>query len=354
MAVNVAVIGVGAMGYHHARNYAEIPAARLVAVADLDEARGQEVAARFGCRFYRDYREMLEREELGAVSLVLPTSLHYRVALEIIAAGVPVLVEKPLAGSLAEAEELVRSSERAGAFLAVGHIERFNPGVQELKRRIDRGELGEVTSIVAKRVGMLPARVRDANVIIDLAVHDIDILGYLLGELPTEVYAAAGRALLSDRLDHAELFLKYGEVGCFIQVNWITPLKVRSLSVTGNQGYAELNYVTQELQIYQSNLERHYDDFGQFVVRFGTPQALVVPVAREEPLRLELEEFLRAVESRDGGRVMARGEDGVRALAVAEWAMESLLAKAGDETDPGYWGWRLGGGELRQVAPVGS
>jgi len=180
---------------------------------------------------------------------------------------------------------------------------------------------------VAKRVGMLPPQVKDANVIVDLAVHDIDIIGYLLGGMPTEVYAAAGRALLSDRIDHAEIFLKYGEIGCFIQVNWITPLKIRMLSVTGDKGYAELNYVTQRLDIYQSNLERHFDNFGDFVVRFGTPQAITVPVARQEPLRLELESFLRAVEGK--GPLMVSGEDGVRALKVAEWAMEQLAKPSG-------------------------
>lgn len=324
---NVAVIGVGNMGYHHARNYSEIPGARLVAVADLSEERGRVVAERFGCRHYRGYDEMLALEKVDAVSIALPTSAHFAVAREVIAFGKHVLVEKPLAGSVEEAEALIDASHRKGTLLAVGHVERFNPAVQALKRCIDAGELGDITSVVAKRVGVLPPQVKDANVLVDLAVHDIDVIGYLLGTMPTEVRAAGGRALLSDRLDHAELFLKYGGIGCFVQVNWITPLKIRELSVTGNRGYAELNYVTQKLDLYQSNLERSYDDFGDFVLRFGVPESVTVPLKATEPLRLELEAFLRAVEGK-GGQVVS-GEDGLKALIVAEWATRQIEEHVG-------------------------
>lgn len=324
--IRVAVIGVGNMGYHHARNYDSMAGAQLVAVAEADEERGRAAAERFGCHWYQRYQEMLQQEKIEAASIALPTSLHYSVALDVLDARIPVLVEKPLAASAAEAEALVAASRERGVVLMAGHVERFNPAVRELKRRLDAGELGDITSVVAKRVGVLPPQVEDANVIIDLAVHDIDIIGYLLGGMPTEVYAAAGRALLSDRLDHAELFLKYGQIGTFIQVNWITPLKIRMLSVTGTQGYAELNYVTQRLDIYQSNLERDYDDFGDFVLRFGTPRALTVPLTPLEPLRLELEAFLWAVEGK--GPLEVSGEDGVRALRVAEWAMRQLAEQA--------------------------
>ncbi|MBI4320673.1 MAG: Gfo/Idh/MocA family oxidoreductase [Chloroflexi bacterium] len=320
--VDVAVVGVGNMGYHHCRVYSCIPGARLVAVADADRERAQAAAKRFGCRHYGSCQDLLAWENVDAISIALPTSMHYRVARDTIAAGVHVLVEKPLAANVEEAQALLGASRERGVVLAVGHVERFNPAVQELKRRIDAGELGEITSIVAKRVGVLPPQVKDANVIVDLAVHDIDIIGYLLGAVPTEVHAAAGRALLSDRFDHAELLLKYGQIGCFVQVNWITPIKIRTLSITGNKGYAELNYVTQRLDIYQSNVERHYDDFGDFVYRFGTPQAVTIPIEPREPLLLELEAFVRTVEGQ--GADIATCEDGVRALMVAEQAVRQL------------------------------
>lgn len=301
--IRVGVIGVGNMGRNHARIYSELSDAQLCAVADFDESRARAAAKRYDCRGFGDYHEMLERTDLDAVSIAVPTSDHYSVASAVIEAGLNLLVEKPLAGGLEEAESLVAKARAANLKLAVGHVERFNPVVQELKRRVDEGALGAISSAVAKRVGVMPPQVKDANVIIDLAVHDVDILNYLFGTSPSEISAAAGRALLSDRYDHAEIFLKYpvgrkgngGAAGCFVQVNWITPLKIRTLSVTGELGHAELNYVTQKLEIYRTNLEREYNDFGDFVVRFGEADKSLVPIRVREPLLGELEDFVQAV-----------------------------------------------------------
>jgi UDP-N-acetylglucosamine 3-dehydrogenase len=318
------------MGRHHARIYSELAAARLCAVADFDEMRAQAVAARYGCRAYRDFRDMLRHEGLDAVSISVPTRDHFAIACEVIEAGVNLLIEKPLAATLLEAETLVENAAKRNLKLAVGHVERFNPAVQELKRLVDVGSLGAISSVIAKRVGVMPPRVKDANVIVDLAVHDFDILNYLFGTMPVELTAMAGRALLSDRYDHAEIFLKYptslkgrdGAAGCFVQVNWITPLKIRTLSVTGDLGHAELNYVTQKLEVYQTNAAKEYDDFGDFVVRFGEAEKAVVPIKVREPLRAELEDFAAAVE--DDRTPKVSGEDGVKALLVAEQAIASL------------------------------
>lgn len=320
--MQVAVIGVGNMGFHHARNYATMPGVHLAAVADLDATKAREAADRFGCTAYVDYRQMLDRENLQAVSLALPTSLHAAVAADVLERGIALLVEKPLAATSAQAREIVALARRKGTVLAVGHIERFNPAVRELKRRINAGELGALSSIVAKRVGIMPPQVRDANVLVDLAVHDVDIACSLLGKTPDLVAASASATLLSDRLDHAEVFMVFGPVGCFVQVNWITPLKIRELSVTGDRGHAQLNYVTQELDLYQSNLEREFDDFGQFVVRFGQASRVRAELERREPLRLELESFIDSVST--GAPVEVTGEDGVRALEIVERAMASL------------------------------
>ena len=326
--LRVGVIGVGNMGLHHARNYSQIPTVRLCAVADFDESRAHAAATRFGGTPYSDYREMLARERLDAISVVVPTRDHLSVAFDVISAGVNLLIEKPLAATITEAEAIVAAAHAADVKIAVGHIERFNPAVQELKRRVDAGALGEISSIVAKRVGVLPPQVKDANVINDLAVHDIDILNYFFGVMPTEVFASAGRALLSDRYDHAEIFLKYQNVGCFVQVNWITPLKIRTLSVTGDAGYAELNYVTQKLEIYESNLEREYNDFGDFVVRFGEARRTVVPLQVREPLRAELDDFVEAVANDRAPQVS--GQVGVSVLRVVE-EIEAALAQTANE-----------------------
>lgn len=320
--LRVGVIGVGNMGFNHARVYSELEQVQLCAVADFDATRAAGVAARYGANAYNHYHEMLEREALDAVTVAVPTRAHFRVASDVIRAGVHLLVEKPLAAEVAQAQQLVNAARDAGVVLAVGHIERFNPAVRELKRLIDAGALGKISTVIAKRVGIMPPQVKDANVIIDLAVHDIDILNYLFGEMPAFVTATAGYALLEKRYDHAEIFLRYKSAGCFVQVNWITPLKIRTLSVTGDAGHAELNYVTQKLELFESTLAREYDTFGDFVVRFGEAHKTAVPVQVYEPLRAELQDFIAA--ARAGGPPIVTGEDGLNALRIAMRALETI------------------------------
>lgn len=338
--VRVAVIGVGNMGLNHARVYSQLDGVSLCAVADMDAERARAAAARLNTSGYRDYREMLKSERLDAVSVVVPTALHKQVALDVIAAGKALLVEKPLAVSVAEADELIAAAEEVGVVLAVGHIERFNPAVRELKRAIDQGRLGAISSVVAKRVGVMPPQIRDANVVLDLGVHDIDVLNMLFGKTPDEVTATGGHALLTNRYDHAEIFMRYGEAGCLVQVNWITPLKIRTLAVTGNAGYAELNYVTQKLDVFEANLKRSYDSFGDFVVRFGEAARTTVPLDPVEPLRLELEDFVGAVAGVHCPTVP--GSVGREVLEIVEWVQRAL-----DEARPTRDDARGGPGEAR-------
>ncbi|MBI5302376.1 MAG: Gfo/Idh/MocA family oxidoreductase [Chloroflexi bacterium] len=318
----VGVIGVGNMGFHHARNYADIPNAELVAVSDTDPTRATQVAERFHCKAYSNYAEMLQNERLEAVSVVVPTKLHHRVVLETLRAGVHTIVEKPIAANLAQAAAMVSAASASGLTFAVGHIERFNPAVRELKRRIQLGELGTLTSIVTRRVGVVPPRVKDVDVILDMAVHDIDVILFLLGRMPNSVTASASSALNLDRFDHSEIFMRFGDIGCFVQANWITPIKIRTLSVTGSAGHAEVNYVTQQLEVFESHVARQFDDFGDFVVSFGTPSKTTVDLKRQEPLQIELEEFLKAASGGDGKIVT--GEDAMNTLAVVDRAKSSM------------------------------
>lgn len=318
-----AVIGVGIMGRQHARVYSQIEGVDLVAVADIDEQIAQRIAGEYGVQYYTDHLRMLEEEKPDLVSLAVPTNLHHQLALDVIRKGRNLLIEKPIAFSVCEAEEIIGAAREQGIKLTIGHVERFNPAVQALRQYLESGDLGDIVSIVARRVGMFPPRVKDANVIVDLAIHDIDIINFLLGGIPSEVYVTAGYALLSDRFDHAELFLKYGEVGCFVQANWITPVKIRLLSVTGTRAHAEVNYITQQLVICQRHTKRDFDGFRDLLAQVGAPLPKVVSVVCQEPLRLELEAFLAAVQ---GERpIEVTGEDGLRALRIAEQAMEQLL-----------------------------
>ena len=320
--MRVGVIGTGVMGKNHARVYSEIGDVELVGVSDLDEKTGKEVAERHGCEYYKNYEDLLSVEGLEAVSLCVPTSLHYDVGKNVIESGKHLLIEKPLADSVKNAEKLVKLARKAGVKLAVGHIERFNPAVQELKKIIGDGKLGKITSILARRVGIFPPRIKDANVIIDIAVHDIDVFRYLLGKEPESIHASGGKALIDDREDYADILLEYNGTNGFIEVNWITPVKIRVLNVTGTKGYAQLNYITQELILHESVYEKTYDQFGDFVLNFGEPNKVPIKVEKEEPLKLELSDFIGAVKK--GTKPHVTGEDGLEVLKIAERIMKSM------------------------------
>jgi len=313
--IKAGVIGVGNMGKNHARTYAEMEGVRLAGIADPDKKTGKPLAEKYGCAFYENYADMLKKEKLDAVSVCVPTSLHYAIAKDVIGRGVNLLVEKPITKNVEEAEELVKMAKKMGVKFAVGHIERFNPAVQKLKEMIDAGVLGEITSILARRVGLFPPRIKDANVVIDIAVHDIDVFNYLLKKEPVDIFSSAGKALVHDREDYADIFLKYNGTNGIIEVNWITPVKIRVLNVTGTKGYAELNYITQDLVLYESNYRKTYDRFGDFVVQFGNPEKKQVDVKKEEPLKLELQNFIGAI--KNNCQPLVTGEEGLKVLKIA-------------------------------------
>ncbi len=323
----IAVIGLGNMGKHHARNYFEMDNADLIAVCDLNTELVNTTAKRFSCKAYYDYQEMLANEQIDAVSIAVPTSLHKEVAFYCLDKNIDVLIEKPLASTIADAESIIQKAKEKNRILQVGHVERFNPAVQKLKEIILQGKLGEITSIIARRVGTVPIQVRDANVLIDLAVHDIDIINYLYDATAEKIVGNIGKAMIEKREDYAEIFLKYGKRSGFIQVNWITPIKIRNLSVTGSKGYAELNYITQELVIYESNYTREMvDEYGDYVVKFGIPNKTQVGVEAIEPLFLELKDFVRCVKNRE--LPLVTGAMGLQALAVALQVMDQNNSSA--------------------------
>ena len=313
----VAVVGAGAMGAHHARNYAELPGAELRAVVDVDVGRAERLAVRFGCRAFPTVEQLLaEDPSVAAVSVAVPTAVHFDIAAPLLAIGLHVLVEKPIAATLEEAEGLVELSRASGAVLAVGHVERFNPAVRTLKERMASRDLGDVLSLLARRVGLMPPRVHDANVILDLAIHDVDVFRYLLdADQPDEVYCNAGKALNGDLFDFADVFLRFGRVGCLLQVNWLTPVKIRSLAVTGTRGYAELEYVRQELDLFPAQSVRETESFAQ-VAEYSDVQPERVAVASEEPLRRELQGFVEA--ARGNGGEIVNGREAAASLAVVE------------------------------------
>ena len=318
----VAVIGLGNMGQHHVRNYFELPEANLVAVCDANQARADEFAQKYNCKAYTSVDDLLGNEIVDAISITSPTSTHFDIAKKAITQNVNVLVEKPICDNITDAEELIALAEQKGLVLMVGHIERFNPAVQKLKSMIDANELGKVTSLISRRVGAFPPQIHDANVVIDLAVHDIDIFNYLLNKQPSSVTGNAGRALINGREDYAELFLKYGDQNGFIQVNWITPIRIRQLAVTGTNGYAELDFIKQEVTYYQSDYKEVPGITGENSIKFNETKKVSVLFDKKEPLKEELKHFLNCVTTKS--QPLVHGSIGMDALKIALDSMKDM------------------------------
>jgi len=320
--MKAAVIGVGAMGRNHARIYNEIEATELMAVADVDRECAERAGRIYGARAYTDYREMLDREQPDLLSVAVPTLSHLEVALAALDAGCHILVEKPLARTVEEGRRIVSYAARKGLKLAVGHVERFNPAVTELKQRLEGGELGKVFQVIARRLGPFPSRIRDVGVAVDLATHDLDIMRHLIGARVVRVYAEVGRGIHPMHEDLLLGLLKFenGVVGV-LEINWLTPTKVRELSVTGERGMFVLDYLTQDLFFYENdyvNGQWHYIDILRGV---SEGKMMRLKVHKREPLRAELASFAAAVLNDEAPEVS--GEEGLRALALAEKLIES-------------------------------
>jgi predicted dehydrogenase len=308
------VIGLGMMGRAHVRVWDElVDGVELVAVADTDPGALREVTAGRDARAYADASGMLAAEELDLVSIVVPTSLHLPTTLAALDAGIHVLVEKPIAASRDEAEQMIDAARRADRMLTVGHIERFNPAIRELRTRLAAGELGRIFEIRATRLGPFPARIRDVGVVVDLAPHDLDVMRYLLGSDPVRLYAETEQRI---HTDHEDLFvglLKFenGAVGV-LDINWLTPTKQRTLTVTGERGMYTADYLAQQLVFYPNPSSEGSVDEGKRVER---------TIERREPLAIELDEFARA--ARDGGVPPVDPHEAMVALLLARAMVES-------------------------------
>ena len=319
--MRVGVIGVGSMGQNHARVYSEI--ADLVAIADVDVKAGGLVSNRFSTSQYTDPEDLL-KEDLDAVSVCVPTEHHAKVALAAIRARVPILVEKPLAPSVGEAREIVEAARRAGVTLAVGHIERHNPAIAAVKRHLQEGQYGELVTITARRVSSFPGRVRDIGVVMDLGIHEIDVLRYLVASPVESVFGLGGRKVHASFEDHANVLLRFQNgVHGFVEVNWLTPMKVRMLALTCLKNFVEVDYTDQSVTVSSSTLGP-LDSFNlyQIPLEHHTQR---VHVRKEEPLKRELLDFLDAI--RNKRPPLVTGEDAVETLRVAIAATESYRSR---------------------------
>ncbi len=302
--LGVAVVGTGFWGKNHARVYRELEETDLLAVCDIDAGRARAVADQFGAKSYTSVRRMLKNEEIKAVSVCTWSTSLARVATEAANAGKHVLVEKPMAASVRQAEKLLEAVKKNHVHLTVGFLMRFIPGLQQMKKAVEENRIGELVSATAKRVSQWPERIGDVGVVKDTAIHDIDVMLYLFDKDPIAVYAKTGSMRNKKFEDYAQIMLTFEDQRtAFIESNWLTPYKTRILIATGSEAIISLDYITQELRI---------EDAKQTVQpRYPTT----------EPLKLELRHFANCVLGKE--KPLITGLDGLRALRIAESALKS-------------------------------
>ena len=309
MTVRVGVVGVGALGQHHARVYADLPGATLAGIYDADPSRAAEVAARHGVPAFRQLRELTDAAD--AISVAVPTVEHHRVARTLLEAGKDVLVEKPMTAGLAEAEDLIGLASEKGAVLQVGHIERFNPAVDALRKAALQPRFIEV-----HRLSPFSPRSLDVDVVLDLMIHDLDIVLCLDGSGAVQV-DAVGIPVLTSKVDIANVRLRFASgLIANLTASRVSAEKVRKFRVFSPKTYISVDFAARSAQVYR------------LVQGQGGPEITTERTSApdEEPLRRQLAAFVAAV--RDRAAPMVTGADGLRALTLAHTVLARMTESA--------------------------
>ena len=304
--LGVAVIGTGFWGKNHARVYKELDNTNLVAICDVDPERAKIIAEQYGVKAYTNSSDMLKDREIQAVSVCTWSTKLSEEALKCLNTGKHVLVEKPMATNTKQAQTLIDTAKANDLHLSVGFLMRFIPGIQQIKQAIETKKIGELVSATTKRVAQWPERIGDVGVVKDTAIHDIDVMHFISGEKPVSVYAKMGNMRHRQFEDYAQIMLTYeGGKTAFIEANWLTPYKIRSLNVTGSEAIMRLDYNSQELWI--ENATETVQPRSPF----------------KEPLKAELVHFIECIIEKK--TPVITGEDGYNALEIATAAMESSV-----------------------------
>ncbi|MBN1677484.1 MAG: Gfo/Idh/MocA family oxidoreductase [Candidatus Thermoplasmatota archaeon] len=316
--MRVGVIGVGLMGQNHARILFEKD--MLAGVVDIVPEVAQAVGEKHGVKWFLSYQDML-RSDVEAVVVVTPNSTHQKIASEAIKAGKHVLLEKPMTGSSAALKGLVDLAHQNKVVLAGGFTERFNPVVAFAKQGIQTGQWGELITAATRRVSSFPTRVRDVGVVMDLGVHDIDVVQHIIGAKAKSVYALGGQGKGAKYEDHANMLIDFeGGATGYIEVNWLTPMKVRKLALTCSQNFVEVDYMDQAALVCASSFKQL--DSGNL---YNVPLEFDVrrtALKKEEPLKRELNDFIAAIA--EGRPPLVTGESAMQTLRIAEAALESM------------------------------
>jgi UDP-N-acetylglucosamine 3-dehydrogenase len=323
MVLKIGVIGTGSMGKNHARVCHELSNVELVGIADTNKETVQKISNRFDVASYTDYRKLLP--EIDAVIIATPTATHFPIAMESLDAGKHILVEKPVCESVEKGKQLIEKADDADLIFAVGHIERHNPVVSFIKHALDNNQYGELITLSSKRVSNFPGRIRDVGVIFDFGVHDIDVMRYIAGDVKS-VYAKSGRFNKHiEYEDHGIIMLNFvNGLNGLIEVNWLTPMKIRKLTLTCDRSSVEADFIAQSVQTSSSSFE-NVDDMNLFNVPLQH-QISKVSLQKKEPLKNEISDFVDSIVHKK--KPLADGFDGVNAVKIAEASVRS--AKKGE------------------------
>ena len=316
--LRIGVVGFGAMGRHHARNLNARDDITFVGVADMSpDARA--AAAALGYRTHATI-DALIAAGLDAVVISVPTSEHEAVAEVFADRSIAILLEKPIAQNLEAARRVIARCAQRGVPLMIGYIERYNPAIEAVRAFVTEGNLGRLISMNARRVGVFPPRIKDANVIVDISVHDIDIVAFITNARLELISAQGGMAVLSDRLDYASLMLSAAGCAVSIETNWITPVKIRELSITGTNGFCHVDYITQDARFAPGRSFEPSVTYERLVQQHTEGMMLSLPVNKREPLAREIEVFINGVR----GGPLPDPRLAIASLRIAEEATELI------------------------------
>jgi predicted dehydrogenase len=321
----IGIVGLGRMGTYHLETWEHVEGAQVVAVAEPNADLAHERIGRRPIAHFAHHRELVTRSDVDAICITAPSAQHANIALDAIAAGKHVLVEKPIATTLEDGLRMAAAARAAGVKLMVGHVERFNPAVGKLAALIAEGRIGRVFRAHATRVGPMPLRIQDAGVAIDLATHDLDIMQFVLGRDISRVYAEGAQLSHPTQEDMIACLLRFGDDGPFglLDVNWLTPEKRREISVIGEDGMLTASYLTQDVWFTESPTKQTSWDELARIRGDAEGAALRFALRRVEPLKAELEAFAACV--RDDTAEPISAYDGCRALIAALAVRDSAI-----------------------------
>jgi predicted dehydrogenase len=310
------------MGRNHARVWSEIAGVDLVGVADPSEAARESFTRGRNVQGFSSVAEMLERTRPDVLSVATPTGHHEETVATAVALGVHVLVEKPVAPDVVGAERVAKLVRDAGVVAMVGHVERFNPALLELRRRLAAGQIGEAFQLVARRVGPFPARIRDVGVVQDLATHDLDQARHLLQRDVEVLFAQTAQRVHTRYEDLVNIVGRaQGGVVLNFEVNWLSPRKVRETVIIGEGGMFVADSLTQDLFLFENNWEEGSWRLLQTLRGVSEGNMVRFALRRVEPLHAELESFLDSVAR--GTTPACTLDDGIQALRLAEATLRS-------------------------------